>query len=101
MMLSKILKLEKKNYYKHWLVSKNYDTKFHPNGKLMYSGSMKTHCLPDGKCIMYNIEGKIIYNGEWKDGLRHGTGTSFNQDDSISFCGEWESSASSPDGSGT
>ena len=34
------MKLEKKNYYKHWLVSKNYDTQFHPNGKLMSEGFM-------------------------------------------------------------
>ena len=30
--------MEKKDYYKHWLVSKNYDTKFHRNGKLMSEG---------------------------------------------------------------
>ena len=56
----------------------------------MYSGMMKVKETPNGKCDLYNIDGKLIYTGEWKDGLRHGKGTSFYEDDTIMYCGEWE-----------
>ena len=39
---------------------------------------------------MYNINGNILYEGEWKNGKYHGKGTMYNNNGSILYEGEWE-----------
>jgi antitoxin component YwqK of YwqJK toxin-antitoxin module len=66
---------------------KMYDT----NGVLRYDGEWKNG-LENGQGKMYDENGVLKYDGEWKNGMKHGQGICYYDDNGIlRYDGEWES----------
>jgi hypothetical protein len=72
----------KGSYHYHKMLNIDYpyetDISYHENGNKMYEGQWK-----DGKRhgggISYWENGKVLYSGQWQNGEEHGNGTLYNE----------------------
>lgn len=53
-----------------------------------YVGGWKQD-LPDGNGIELDGDGRLLYEGEWREGRRNGYGTEFSDGKAV-YCGDWE-----------
>lgn len=57
------------------------------------SATKPTVCRRRKPCVLPDycqpFVGTFTYQGEWLNGQRHGTGTSYRPDGSVAYCGEW------------
>ena len=72
----------------------NKSIKFHGKGKLYVNGSLTYvgflyKSIYHGKGKLYYNNGILQYNGNWKNGLRHGICIEYNPDTSIKYAGIW------------
>ena len=65
---------------------------YNENGRMIYRGgyieSKKYRYIRNGFGKLYNNKGKVIYEGEWKNGRRQGKGTMVLNDHRL-FSGKW------------
>ena len=67
------------------------------NNHVIYRGEMNELFDHDGKGIEYDENGKIVYDGEWRNGRFHGYGKK-HENGQLVYEGEWKSGL--PDGKG-
>lgn len=69
--------------------------KFYKEGVLIYDGEWKNGLRYKGQ-VLYHGEGKVyhngalLYDGEWKDNLRDGQGKSYYKSGALYYEGEWK-----------
>ena len=62
---------------------------FYSNGKICYEGNWKNGKM-DGKGVCYNEKGELCYSGYFKNGKRDGKGKSFGVDGGLCYDGNWK-----------
>ena len=67
------------------------------NNHIVYRGEMNEEFDYDGKGIKYDENGKIVCDGEWRNGVFHGKGKEYEKNQLI-YEGEWKNGL--PDGKG-
>ena len=70
------------------LASCNTKTLNYPDGRIKYEGGWKNN-LENGKGKYYSKNGKIIYEGKWLDGKYHGKGKYYNENGELIYDGNW------------
>jgi hypothetical protein len=55
---------------------------------MKYVGEYKIGCIKHGYGVLYK-NGKIVYEGEWKNNQRNGKGIEYNQNGEKVYEGEW------------
>ena len=66
------------------------------DGEIVYEGQLNEQGEPDGTGTSFHRE---TYDGDWRNGKRHGEGTAKMIDGSVSYKGGWKNDL--PDGNGT
>lgn len=66
-----------------------YKIIFNENGKLLYEGELKNGKF-NGYGTLYGENGNVIYAGDWKNGLYDGWGTAYYEDGSIQYQGYFD-----------
>ena len=62
---------------------------YYTNGKLAYDGEWKDG-IPHGKGKSYHLNGQLQYNGEWRNEQTNGKGKSYFKNGKLLYDGEWK-----------
>ncbi len=65
------------------------EVKVYSNGLISYDGEMKNG-KKHGDGIDYYSNGQVLYDGHWKNGKHDGKGKYYNEDGSLIYDGKWE-----------
>jgi len=62
---------------------------YYPDGKILYDGNWKNGKY-NGNGIYYHENGKIMYDGNWENDNMHGNGIEYYENGKILYHGNWE-----------
>ena len=68
-----------------------------PEVKYSYQNNLLQFDYDNGLMIHKYTDGSIRYKGQWSDGVPNGKGTMYNKDGSVELEGEWKMGEFAPD----